>query len=173
MNDPQSSPKIFKFKGLLPALTALTLVVLACLVSAVAILATGGASSSVVFFIGITVFFVFLGLIFLVSKSDLVIDDSGISRSLAGKQIQNIPWKCVQRVTTYPVRGAGVRRGVTAYNIFASSSARSDTRTRKIYFSDQSVDIVGLIDAMNVYITKYQIKVERLADGRTTSQKSL
>jgi hypothetical protein len=168
-----TSSRLFKFKGFLPAFTVLVLFIALWILFAVVIPIEGGSLGGTIFCLSVAVLLLFLGLIFLIGKSDIIIDDDGISRALFGKTIQVVPWIDVQRVVVYPVRAAGVSRGVTAYNIVASPSSSKRSNGRKIYFNDQSTDLTALIDFLNIFIVKHQIRVEYVAGGHTTIKKSI
>lgn len=168
-----TSSRIFKFKGFIPAFTVLMFFVALWILFAITIPLTGGGIGGSAFCLLVAALLLLLGRVFLIGKSDVVLDDKYISRVFLGKVIQRIPWIGVQRIVVYPIRAAGVKRNVTAYNIFASASSGNETKTRKIYFNDQSTDLKELIELLNFYTAKYQIRVEHVSDGRTTIKNAL
>ena len=167
------SPRIFKFKGFFPAFTVLIFFITLWVFFAVLIPITGGGFGGTIACLGVAVFLLFLGGIFLVSKSDIVVDESRITRVLFGKTLQTVEWTDVQRIVVYPVRAAGVSRNVTAYNIFALSALGERKRSRKIYFNNQSTDLTELVSLINKIILERRIKVEHVSNGRTTVTNSL
>lgn len=161
-----ASPNRFKFKGFIPAFVALMLFAGLWVFFAFVIPMEGGGFGGVVFCLCIAVLLLALGRVFLISKSDLVMDDEGVARLFLGRKIQSIPWTSVQRIVAYPVRAAGASQKVTAYNILALPSSAARSKKRKIYFNDQSTDLTGLLDCLNFYATKHGLKVEHvLKDG--------
>jgi len=169
MNEYPSA--IFKFKGKAPAIIVVVAVAALCIALSILIGVRGEGFGGVVFCLGFALFLLFVGKIFLYGRLDIQIDDQSISRMLFGREVQLIKWQDVERVVVFPVRGAGVSGGVTGYNINASAAGGS--RTRKIYFNNQSNDLSDLITAMNVYIDRYQIRVEHVSNGVTTVTKSI
>ncbi|MBE1162352.1 hypothetical protein [Dyella acidiphila] len=156
----------FKFKGFIPGFVALMLFAGLWIFFACVIPKAGGGLGGVVFCLGVAVLLLALGRVFLIGKLDLVMDDQGVARFLGGKEIQSIPWANVQRIVAYPVRAAGASRNVTAYNILALPSSAARSKTRKIYFNDQSTDLTALLDCLNFYAAKHGLKVElALKDG--------
>jgi hypothetical protein len=156
----------FKFKGFIPAFVALVLFAGLWVFFAFVIPMAGAGLGGVVFCLCVAVLLLALGRVFLISKSDLVMDDQGVTRIFLGKEVQSIPWTGVQRIVAYPVRGAGVSHNVTAYNILALSSPAARSKTRKIYFNDQSTDLTALLDCLNFYAGKHGLKVEHVSkDG--------
>ena len=160
-----------KFKGIAVTSTILVLFAALWIFFAILIPITGGSLWGSFFCICVIGFLVLIGRLFLFSKADVFVNKDGISRILFGKRVQFIPWDSVQRVVTYPVRGAGPAGNVTAYNIIASPSSRS--ATKKIYFNDQSADLSELKKSINYYITKYQLRAEHVANGTTRIVNSL
>lgn len=171
MNESPST--IFKFKGKAPAIIVMAAVVILCIALSILIGVRGEGLGGIAFCLGFALFLLFVGKIFLYGRLDVQIDEQSISRMLFGRKVQLIKWQDVERVVVFPVRGAGVTGGVTAYNICASASPAGGSRTRKIYFNDQSNDVSDLIRAMNIYIDQFQIRVEHVSNGVTTVTKSI
>lgn len=117
------------------------------------------------FLIGTMLPFILGGVIFLVGKSDVVINHQSISRCFLGITLQAIEWSDISIVKVFPMgRGASgkVSMGI---NIIPTSRSNFSFFPRKIWFSEQAEDIGELIEVLNQYIKEYQIKVERNVDG--------
>jgi len=165
-------PQTFRFKGFLLTFVLFVLYIILCVFLAIVVSIQGGGLGGVLTCLGIAAFTSLLGWIFLVGKSDIVIDENAISRVFLGKNLQSIEWSDVQRIVVFPIRGPGVSRNVNSYNVIEKTSGKKKI-LRKIYFVDQYTDLTELIRVMNFFIAKYNIKVEHKFDGRTTVTSSL
>ena len=168
-----SSSYIYKFKGRAPAITMISLMVGLCVLFAGLIVRQGGGLGGVFFCFGIAFFFLLIGGIFFLGKANIVIDDESISRTILGKRFKLIQWKDIERITVFPIRGSGVSSNVTGYNVISSRERSNSSNTGKIFFSNQGNDVSGLIAVMNIYIARFNIRIERVFDGTTTLVKSI
>lgn len=166
-------PYVYKFKARFPALAACGLMMTLLIVFAALIARDGDGAGIVIFFLAGALFFLLVGRTFFIGKMNVVIDDESISRTIFGRQFKVIQWKDVERITVFPVRGAGVNQGVTGYNVIASRGRSNLSNTKKIFFSNQGNDLSGLIGCMNVYIGRLDISVEHVSDGTTVVTKSI
>ncbi|BDU18600.1 hypothetical protein [Dyella sp. GSA-30] len=162
---------VFKFKGEVPALVVVVGMVMLCVSLAILIAIQERSVGGVLFCLGLALFFVLLGRVFLYAKLDVQLDNESISRILLGRKVQVIRWEDVERVVVFPVYVAGVKDKIDGYNINAKTS--NDSRTRKIYFNNQKNDLTDLLAVLNVYIERNQIRVERVSGGVTTVCKSV
>ncbi|WP_155394444.1 hypothetical protein [Xanthomonas albilineans] len=115
-------PQTFKFKRFLPALVISVFFIFLWIFIAITVPMQGGGVGGVLFCLGMAALLSFPGWIFLKSRSDIVIDESAITRVILGKDLQSMAWADVQRITVFPIRAPGVSRNVTGYNIIALDS---------------------------------------------------
>lgn len=170
-NEPAIAFK-FKYKLFFAALMAL-IVSLLLSGSIVGYLRQGTGFGMLIVAFVISLFCVFVSLLVFIGRSDILIDDTGITRVLFGKIIRRISWNNVSLVRISPLSRWDSRKQVSAYNIFASSKDATSPRTRRIYFGDYGVEVNELISVMNFYISKYKIPVEKIIDGKRVSANSI
>jgi len=137
---------VFKLKGKWLALIVVGLLLDLFMGFAVPISRETNAILWVIFCFGASIFLLLIGSIFLRSRLDIVV---------------------------FPVRAAGASANVTAYSIRDSGGENGRSATRKIYFNDQSNDLSHLIDTLNIFIDRYQVKVERVSNGSIVVSHSL
>lgn len=166
-------PYVYKFKGRFPALVVCGLMTGLLVVFAVLIAGQGDGVGVAIFFLAGALFFLLIGTVFFIGKTNIVVDDKSISRTIFGKRFKVIQWKDIERITVFPVRGAGVSPNVTGYNVMTSRNGSNLSNTKKIFFSNQGNDLSGLLECMNICITRFNIKVERVSDGTTVIIKSI
>lgn len=105
-------------------------------------------------------FFWVMGFMLMVGRSDVIIDDQGISRCFLGKTWRTIRWDNIMRITKFPVSD-GFGKIVKGYNIFPKVKPRfSFNPSGKMTFGEYMDDIPKLIEMLNFYVLKYDIKVE-------------
>lgn len=168
-----ATPYVYKFKGRLPALFLCGLMIGLLVVFAVLIVDQGDGVGVAFFFLAGAFFFLLIGGVFFIGKTNIVVDDESISRTIFGKPFKIIQWRDIERITVFPVRGAGVSPNVTGYNVIASRDGSDLSNTKKIFFSNQGNDLSDLIECMNICITRFNVKVERVSDGKTVIIKSI
>ena len=169
-----SAPRyVFKFKGKWPALIAVGLLLGLLTGLAVLIWHQEQAVSGVMFCLGFSIFLALLGSIFLRGRLDIVVDEQATAREMWGWRVQSIPWKDVDCIVVFPVRAAGASANVTAYSIRASREENGHVRTSKTFFNDQANDLSDLLATLNVFLARYQIKVEHVSNGTKVVSHSL
>jgi hypothetical protein len=65
----------------------------------------------------------------------------------------------------FTLGGGASRKGVLGYNVIRSPASRAGFLQKKIWFSERPDDIAGLIDAINLFIERFKIDVEKNIDG--------
>ncbi|CBA16888.1 hypothetical protein [Xanthomonas albilineans] len=166
-------PETFKFKGFWPAFIIMSLFVSLWVFIAITVPMQGGGLGGIIFCLGVAALLSLIVWIFLVGKSDIVIDENSITRVFLGKRLQSMAWTDVERIVVFPMRAPGMSRAMTSYNIIPSASSGKVNFPRKIYFGDQKTDLTDLIKVMNFFIARHNITVEHKSDGRTTVTNSL
>lgn len=168
-----ASPYIYKFKGRFLGLVVCGLMASLLVVFAVLIAGQGDGVAGVIFFFAGAFFFLLIGWILFIGKADIFIDNESISRAVFGRRFKILQWKDVELITVFGVRGGGVSSNVTGYNIIASRNRSKLSTTKKIFFSSQGNDLSGLIECMNIYIARFNIKAERESGGTRVVIKSI
>lgn len=166
-------PYIYKFKGRFLALLVCGLMASLLVVFAVLIARQGDGVAGVIFFLAGALFFLLIGGVFFIGKTNIVIDDESISRTIFGRRFKTIQWKDIERISVFTVRGGGVSANVTGYNIITSRNKSNLSNTKKIFFSNQGNNLSELLEHMNVYIDRFNIKAERESGGTTVIIKSI
>jgi hypothetical protein len=167
-------PQTFKFKGLRTTLAFLALFDAICIALAFLTLTSeGGGVGGMFFCLGCALFVSMLGWIYVLGSSDILLGVDGVSRVFLGRRMRFIAWRDVGKVTVFPVRSAGASRVATGYNLIPAGPDGGLEWRRKIYFSSRSTDLADLLKSMNIFIKKYEIKVERESDGRVVVSSSL
>ena len=113
----------------------------------------------VLFFV-VSLWSFFIGLFVIYSGLDIVVSDDGVSKCFCGKRLQYIKWDEVKLIRKYTISdGAG--NFSKAYNVCTDCEkcARFGL-SGKIAFREDIKDSKVLINIINQYIVKYQIKVE-------------
>jgi len=107
--------------------------------------------------------------------SDVVIDDSGISRKFLGIAWRKIQWDNVQIIKTRKNLESGFRsRQVRGFYVMPSKrSGGISYMSGSIMFPEKFENMDQLLVLLNYYIGKYSIKIETTANGITTSNTSL
>ena len=91
---------------------------------------------------------------------DLVVSDDGLSKCFFGKRIQYIKWQEVKLIRKFTVSD-GTGNFSKIYDLCTDIEKRDHLGySGKIVFRDDIHDLNVLIDLINQYIHKYQIKVE-------------
>jgi hypothetical protein len=105
-------------------------------------------------------FVLLLGAVLLFGRSDVVIDDQGISQRLFGWTWKAVCWRNVRLITAFPVSG-GYGYTARAFNIFPL--VRPHFRlmpSGKMMFTDKISDSPRLVDLLNQYASSHVIKIE-------------
>jgi hypothetical protein len=164
----------FKFKGFKGVLASLAFLDVFCITLAILVLTSEGGGMGVASFcLGCAAVISALGWLYVKGSSDIAIEEGGISRVLFLRKTNFIAWCDVGLVAVVPLRSPDVRRDVRGYTVIPMTSTGKLDRRRKIYFSDRTTDLTDLLRAMNVFIGKYDIRVEIKSDGRVVAAKSL
>lgn len=102
-------------------------------------------------------------------QSDIVIDDQGISRRFFGKKWQTIRWDNVQVIKTFPVGARGFpTKIIRAFTICPTVQPLGISyRSGKIGLTDGFENMEQLIELLNHYVSKYEIKIEVQSNGVT------
>lgn len=157
---PSSTPAaIFEFYGLIPAGTAIvTFSLTSWLITWFAIRQPDSSVGLLIFLSAMTAFTSFISVVFLNSRSDLVIDTDGIARHLMGKEWQRILWTDVQTIKVFPVFGEKPCRG---FNVIPTQCGKFSLMPKgKIAFCDRAKNMDELIDTLNYYVSLHNVKIE-------------
>jgi hypothetical protein len=101
-----------------------------------------------------------IAVLVLMSRSDVIIDERGIARSILGIQWRRMEWANVAVMRGFPV-ASGQQERVRGYNICPRSSAlEGASHFGKISFTSYIVGIGALIDELNTYAIRYRIAIE-------------
>jgi len=93
----------------------------------------------------------------LISRSDVVLTDQGISRCLWGWTWKAMSWENVQRIAEFPV-SKGSRAEVRALNIFPKiKPSPRFTPSGKMFFTMDMNGLPEFIERMNGYISLHEI----------------
>lgn len=165
----KSTPAEFRFKG-----KALILAWLGFLISLCGVLGTvwlireglrGGASFLMVSFS----FIAFSGWLLLTGRSDIVIDDEGISRRLFGRTWQSIAWKNVRRITEFPIFNPDLHKMSRAFNIYPSVFPRFRlVPSGKMAFMEPAENAHQLVELIEHYAAAYRIELENRVSATTS-----
>jgi hypothetical protein len=110
------------------------------------------------------------GIISVFGSSDIIIDNQGISRLLFGKIWQDIPWENVGLIKTYPLMDYNTLKKITAFNIFPSVGSSANSRWfNRIAFVEGAENMSAMLGIINKYVLKYNIKVESVVNGVSTT----
>jgi len=164
MND-LAVPVNFRLKGLTTVLSVFFILAVIFGTLGLIVMAQEGFVNGGLVLAGIEFPVILCGGVFLVGKSNIVISDSSISRYFWGRKIQEIEWSNVQKVKVFTLGGGASRKGVLGYNVIRSPASRAGFLQKKIWFSERPDDIAGLIDAINLFIERFKIDVEKNIDG--------
>ncbi len=107
----------------------------------------------VVLILASVLLFGFIPLGFLVFRSDILLDEHGMSRLIFNRNFRYLPWRNVKklRLMTLPTFAS---RGL-ATNFFIDQI--DPPKSNKVYFTEEVNDIKLLIDTLNYYIKQYEI----------------
>jgi hypothetical protein len=97
--------------------------------------------------------FGFMPLGFLVFRSDILLDDYGISRLIFNKNLRSMPWRNVKELRLMTLPTFTSRGLATTFFIDQIEPPKS----KKIYFTEEVNDIQMLVDTLNYYIRQYEI----------------
>lgn len=166
-SNDDASVRIFKLRGLILILSVTFFIWCLCGFLGALMINQESAIKGIFFLVGTMAPFTLLGAIFLIGKSKICISQKGISRRFLCSNLQEMKWSDVSIVKVFPM-GRGPRgRDLTGINIISTQPHRG-ILNRKIWLAEEVDDISELIEALNDYITKYQIPVERTVRGVTT-----
>ncbi|GAB3027946.1 hypothetical protein GCM10027285_07690 [Oleiagrimonas citrea] len=166
-----NSSRSFKFGGLwFPLLVLACMLVSFVVVLVVSLVQERGVGVGMVAILILAIaFLTFIGRIYAFARADMVLDDGAVSRALFGKIVQSIDWRNVAKIKVFPLRKSGNKVTVTGYNIMPRDHSMTRPKTRKIYFSRHDNDYAELLDALNEYVRRHNIIVERVVNGVTTT----
>jgi hypothetical protein len=161
MNDEASgASSAFSFAG--QFLVMLWMCVVLCIVGLLGFtwIRQAGVAGGITFLVVSISFVLLIGFLLLAGRSDVLVDDQGISRRLFGWTWQTIQWGNVRLITAFPVFGGS---GYTprAFNIYPS--VRPKVRVMpsgKMSFTDKMSDAPRLIKLLNQYASSHGIKIE-------------
>jgi hypothetical protein len=118
-------------------------------------------SSSDLFFMGLLLIFFLLQLPNLRSRSDIVVDDQGISRRFLGCTWQTIRWDNIRVILSFQLLDSLDQKSHRQISICpAARSLFRLTPSSAMGFDDQVVNMSELIEVMNRHITQYKINIE-------------
>lgn len=151
---------IFEFKGKFLVLIWLCAVICITGFLGISLIMSGGSSGRVIFLLISCLFLFAVSGLLLHGRSDVVIDENGISRRLFDKTWQTIRWENVRLITAFPVSG-GSGYKARAFNIFPVIKPRIRLfPSGKMFFDDKLENAPRLVELLNYYVIKYGIKTE-------------
>lgn len=128
-------------------------------------------------FLMIALFFSIGAVGFLRGWSSVIIDETGISRSFFGKIWRVILWNNVLVIKSFYVPNMDVggkpNRKISIYPNHLIKKPLFLKSSKAIAIDARFGDFDRLIELLNVYISKYQIKTEILANGKRTQVNQL
>ena len=98
----------------------------------------------------------------IVGSSDIIIDDQGISRRLFGKVWRTIHWDNIKIIKTFHVVAQGFRpKSVRAFTIYPTIAPIGwSYLSGSIGFTESFANVEQLIELINHYVSKHNIKIE-------------
>ena len=104
-------------------------------------------------------------------SSDIIIDENGISRRIFGKVWRTIQWGNIKIVKTFHVIALGFRsKRIRAFVVCPSSVPSGwSYLSSRITFTENFVNVEQLIELINHYISKHNIKIEVQTNGVKTA----
>lgn len=155
-------PNVFKYKWNEIIFFATLMLITLCLYALFISIKRGDETIGGLLFIGVMLLWLIVGSgIFLMGRSNILVDDKGISRRLWGKTWQHIEWGNIKLITAFPVLPLGQKSTQRSYNIYpAVKPFYIFTPGGKIFFDEKIEDAPKLIELLNFYILQYNIKVE-------------
>ena len=155
-----NNPAIFKFEG--QYLVILWFFIVICILGflGVAIIKRGVGFGGGMFLLISVSFILFITGLLLTGRSDVVVDDQGISRCLLGKTWQTIRWENARLITAFPVSGGRsyMARGFNIYPIVKPQFSLMPSG--KMVFNDKVGDAPKLVELLNYYSSKHGIRIE-------------
>jgi hypothetical protein len=117
-------------------------------------------SGGMIFSVAWIAFVLLVGAVLLFGKSDVLIDDQGISRRLFGWTWLTIQWANVRLITAFPVSG-GYGYSARAFNIFPTVKAAIRLMpSGKMAFTDKVSGAPRLVELLNHYASSHRINIE-------------
>ena len=164
VNYSSDASNTFKFDRPMAPTIVLTTIKLVILILMVAQLVAKNYLGASVCFFGFLLF-LFVGLVNVIVTSDIVINDTGISRGAFGKVWLTIAWSNVSYIKIFDELDGGGKY----FNIYPSTKPRPRLLLNgKMAFNDKMERSVDFIKLMNVYILSYNIKIESIVGGIKT-----
>jgi|SRR5271157_1591670 len=104
------------------------------------------------------------------AKSNIVVDDQGISRTLFGWTWQTMRWDNVRFIRVVPTYDPALRKKVRTISLYP----RTKPKVRLLpwtamWFTDQAIDAGRLIAMINHYTALHRIKIESIDSGEKVS----
>ena len=165
-------PAEFKFKNQILAFISMCLFSFGFLAFTLIAIRHGIGLGWGLFFTFLAMFLLLLTGITIAGQSDIIIDDQGISRRLFWITWRSIRWDNIQVIKTFHVVAQGFRpKSVRAFAIYPSVKLPGKLTlpgSGSIAFTEGFENIGQLIELINYYATKYEIKIEIQANGIKT-----
>jgi hypothetical protein len=133
-----------------------------------------GLDKGMPWFTFFSLFILYQAVLLLGGASDIVVDDECICRELYGWTWKKMRWDNISRIDAFTVfdRSRGIN--VMAYNIFPI--VKSKIRlfpSGKIIFTDNFIGMELLLETINKYASKYDVKMQTKKDGKMTTVSQL
>jgi hypothetical protein len=159
-NEAPTGVKSFRFAGRL--LVILWMCIALCFIGVLTFIRNRqpGATGGITVLVMSISFVLLVGAVLLFGRSDVVIDEKGISRRLFGWTWKTVHWPNIRLITAFPVTG-GYGYTARAFNIFPS--VRPTVRlmpSGKMMFTDKMSDAPRMVELLNYYASTNGIKIE-------------
>lgn len=133
------------------------------------VVAQSGWVVATVFFTIAFLFIFWYGGMVVLGASDIVIDDTGISRVLFGMTWVRITWKNMSRIVCFDVYYSRWRRNVMAYNLFPIVKPKIRLLpTGKMWITGNIKNIDLLREAINEQAVKNGVQMQSRQNGKVT-----
>lgn len=155
-----SEPVVFRYKRL-PWVCLWIIVICAFNVWIIALSIKNGTwESDRAAVCGLAACFALIGAFVLVSSSDVVIDDNGVSRRLFKVVWKHLYWDNILVITALPV-SEGNGKTVRAFNIFPRVKPRFRLLpSGKTFFTEGAGDVASIVSILNFHAQKNGIRLE-------------
>jgi hypothetical protein len=101
-----------------------------------------------------------VGALMLAGRSDVIIDDQGISRRIFGKTWQRMDWDNIRLIRAFPVSGGG-GYSAQAYNIYPKVRPRfAVLPAGKMSFTDKMTNSTQFIEHLHRFASAHSIRIE-------------
>ncbi|GAC1345967.1 MAG: hypothetical protein NVSMB23_22860 [Myxococcales bacterium] len=117
--------------------------------------------------------FAILGLFLVLSQSDVVVSETGLSRQQWGKTLKEMSWDNVKKIQVFTTYHKGLGRTIRVFHVFpVRPSGPSVMPSGKIWFGEHG-DFSAVIEHMNRFIAANGIPVEVKIGGNWAARSGI